>query len=188
MLEKSLSALLTVLAGVGGALLLFWLLNKLAELLAGAVGGAGSSRSSTSSRRISRSPSTSIYPAIQTVDQQLQGPELHRLGGLRELHRAAHRPTASAQTLFNTLLWIVIVPGGDGDLRARDRGARRPAEAEVGEPRQDDHLPADGDQHDRRRHRLGLHLRGPPQGPAADRAPERDHRGLRLRPRRLAAR
>ena len=33
MLQKSFEALLTVLAGVGAALVLFWLLNKVAELL-----------------------------------------------------------------------------------------------------------------------------------------------------------
>ena len=55
---KILSALLTVLAGIGAALALYWLLNKLAELLPSQVGGPASSRTSTSCRRTSRSPST----------------------------------------------------------------------------------------------------------------------------------
>ena len=40
MAGKALTALITVLAGVGAALALYWLLNKLAELLPGEVGGA----------------------------------------------------------------------------------------------------------------------------------------------------
>ena len=57
MTSKIITALITVLAGVGAALALYWLLNKIAELLPGR-SSTGSSRSSTSCPPISPSPST----------------------------------------------------------------------------------------------------------------------------------
>ena len=59
MAEKALIALITVVVGIGAALALYWLLNKLAELMPEKMGGTGSSPTSTSLRRSSRSCSTS---------------------------------------------------------------------------------------------------------------------------------
>ena len=58
MAGKGLTALITVVIGIGAALLLFSLLNKIAELLPGEVGGPDQAATSTSSRRSSRSSST----------------------------------------------------------------------------------------------------------------------------------
>ena len=151
--------LLTVLAGIGAALALYWLLNKIAELPARQVGGPDQAATSTSCRPTPRSSLYLIYPADR-----------------RRSSTASRTPPATTWVGFDNytdLLTSHGVPadavqhvaldhhraGGHRGPRPRRGDARRPAQARRREARQDDHLPADGDQHRRCRHRLAVRLR-----------------------------
>jgi alpha-glucoside transport system permease protein len=105
---KILSALLTVVAGIGAALVLYWLLNKIAELMP-----------SKWEARIKPFfyilPAYLaiivylIYPAIQTVIASFQDATGEATVGLSN-YTTLLTSKAFQQTLFNTLLWILIVP------------------------------------------------------------------------------
>ena len=56
---KVVNAVIAIIGGIGGAIIIFWILNKLAESLQGPLGGPASSRGCSRARRSSRSPSTS---------------------------------------------------------------------------------------------------------------------------------
>lgn len=105
---KILSALLTVLAGIGAALVLYWVLNKLAELLP-----------AKAEDRIKPYlyilPAFAaivvylIYPAILTINNSFKDNlSLNYVGfdNYTELFSSKD----FQETLLNTLLWIVIVP------------------------------------------------------------------------------
>lgn len=111
MLAKALTALVTVLAGVSAALALFWVLNKLSELMP-----------SRLEERLKPLfyilPAYAaiviflIYPAVQTVIYSFKT----RVGFPTEdwygLNNYKDLLTSDAfhQTLLNTLLWIIVVP------------------------------------------------------------------------------
>jgi alpha-glucoside transport system permease protein len=105
---KILSALLTVVAGIGAALVLYWLLNKIAELMP-----------SKWEARIKPFfyilPAYLaiivylIYPAIQTVIASFQDATGEATVGFAN-YSSLLTSKSFQQTLFNTLLWILIVP------------------------------------------------------------------------------
>jgi alpha-glucoside transport system permease protein len=105
---KIANALISIIAGVGGALILYYLLNKLAEALPGrwedrikpylfllpALAAIGLFL---------------IYPAIQTIMYSFANRDSTAWVGLTN-YTDLLTSTAFLQTLFNTLLWIAIVP------------------------------------------------------------------------------
>jgi alpha-glucoside transport system permease protein len=105
---KALSALLTVIAGVGGAVALFWLLNKLAELLPDKL-----------EHRVKPYffilPAFLaivvylIYPAILTINNSFKDNLSLKYVGFRN-YTDLFSSHEFIQTLINTLLWIIIVP------------------------------------------------------------------------------
>ena len=105
---KLLNAVLSVLAGIGGALLLYWLLNKIAELLP-----------SKWEERIKpffyilpaylAITVYLIYPAIQTIVNSFQDDASVAFVGM-ENYTELLTSDPFQDTLFNTLLWIVLVP------------------------------------------------------------------------------
>ena len=105
---KALSALLTVIAGVGGAVALFWLLNKLAELLPDKL-----------EHRVKPYlfilPAFAaivvylIYPAILTINNSFKDNLSLKYVGFRN-YTDLFGSHEFIQTLINTLLWIIIVP------------------------------------------------------------------------------
>ncbi len=109
MLAKSSTTLITVLAGIGGALLLFWLLNKLAELLPGNL-GAPDQALPLHPAGVPGHRDLPGLPGRPDREQQLQGQLLAQLRRLPQLRPALSRSSEFQQTLFNTLLWIIIVP------------------------------------------------------------------------------
>ncbi len=105
---KALSALLTVIAGVGGAVALFWLLNKLAELLPDKV-------EHKVKPYLFILPAFAaivvylIYPAILTINNSFKDNLSLKYVGLRN-YTDLFGSHEFIQTLINTLLWIIIVP------------------------------------------------------------------------------
>jgi alpha-glucoside transport system permease protein len=108
MLLKILNALITVGVGVGAAVILYWLLNKLAELLPGQWEG-----------RIKPYlyilPAYAalvfylVYPAVQTVVFSFANAQSTAWVGLDNYTRLL-QSKGFQDTLFNTLLWMAIVP------------------------------------------------------------------------------
>jgi alpha-glucoside transport system permease protein len=108
MLIKTINAVLAVIAGVGGALVLFWLLNRLVGLLPGKwedrlkpyvyIGPAFLAISLYL-----------IYPAIQTIHFSFANAHSTAYVGL-DNYTSLLGSAGFRSTLVNTLLWIVIVP------------------------------------------------------------------------------
>jgi alpha-glucoside transport system permease protein len=108
MVTKIVSAIITVLAGVGGAFILYWLLNKLSELLPGkwedrikpffyvlpALAAIGLYL---------------VYPAYQTIVYSFANEDSTAWVGLKN-YTDLLASSDFHDTLFNTLLWILIVP------------------------------------------------------------------------------
>ena len=143
-----------------GALVLYYVLNKLAELLPEQVGGPGQAVRLHPARRSSRSALFLIYPAILTLIYSFANADLHGVGRAEELHRPAEhaatsRSRCSTRCCGSSSCRPSTVVLGLGVAVLADRLQPRRREA-----RQDDHLPADGDQHGRRGHDLALRLRG----------------------------
>ena len=150
---KLLTALIAVLAGIGAAL---------APLLGAQQDRRAAARRSAEDRL---KPYLYILPAYLAIIVYLIYPadparsstaSRTTIGtewvGLRELHRPAVVRRASGDTLFNTLLWMLVVPAVTRRPRPGGRHPGRPAQRPRREVHQDDHLPADGDQHGRCRH------------------------------------
>jgi alpha-glucoside transport system permease protein len=105
---KILVALLTVVAGIGAAIALYWLLNKIAESLPG-----------KAEHRLKPYvyilPAFAgivfflIYPGVLTIINSFKDPTSTSWVGFSNYHHllASHN---FQQTLLNTLLWIIIVP------------------------------------------------------------------------------
>jgi len=108
MVTKIITAILTVLAGVGGALVLYWVLNKLTELLP----GKWEDRIKPFFYLLPALAAIGlylVYPAYQTVVfsfANFNSTEWVGLQNYRDLLTSSNFHT----TLFNTLLWIVVVP------------------------------------------------------------------------------
>ena len=111
MLVTVTTAIITVLAGIGVAVALFWLLNKLAELLPGRWEGKLKPFLFILPAYAAIAMFV-IYPAVQTVIYSFKtkvGFPAERWAGL-DNYRDLLGSSAFRDTLFNTLLWIVIVP------------------------------------------------------------------------------
>lgn len=105
---KVLSALLTVVAGIGAALAIYWLLNKLAELMP----TKWEERVKPFFYILPAYLAIGvylIYPAIQTVINSFQDATSENFVGLDNF-TGLLKTSGFQQTLFNTLLWIIIVP------------------------------------------------------------------------------
>jgi alpha-glucoside transport system permease protein len=111
MLVTVTTAIITVLAGIGVAVALFWLLNKLAEILP----GRWEDRLKPFLFILPAYAAITmfvIYPAVQTVIYSFKtkvGFPAERWTGL-DNYSELLGSDAFRGTLFNTLLWIVIVP------------------------------------------------------------------------------
>lgn len=108
MAMKAITALLTVLAGVGLALVAYWLLNKLAELLP----GRWEDRIKPFLYILPAYAAITIYllyPAVATVINSFKDSASVEWVGFDNYTRLLET-SAFQQTLFNTLLWIIIVP------------------------------------------------------------------------------
>jgi alpha-glucoside transport system permease protein len=108
MVIKIINAVLTVLAGVGGAFILYWLLNKVSQLLPGkweervkpyffilpAVAAIGVFL---------------VYPAYQTIVYSFANQDSTAWVGLKN-YRDLLSSSDFHTTLINTALWILVVP------------------------------------------------------------------------------
>jgi alpha-glucoside transport system permease protein len=105
---KLLNALLTVLYGIGAALILYWALNKLAELLPGKL----EARLKPYLYILPAYFAISVYllyPAIQTIINSFQDRASEEWVGLAN-YTDLLSSSNFRDTLFNTFLWILIVP------------------------------------------------------------------------------
>jgi len=108
---KTLTAILTVLAGISAALVLYWLLNKLAELLP----SKWEERLKPVFYILPAYAAITlylIYPTVQTVIYSFKtkvGFPAERWVGL-DNYKDLLGSSGFRDTLFNTLLWILVVP------------------------------------------------------------------------------
>jgi alpha-glucoside transport system permease protein len=108
MAVKILVALLTVVGGIGAAILLFWLLNKIAEALPG-------KSEHKFKPYVYILPAYAaiifflIYPGILTIINSFKDSTSTNWVGFDNFHRLLTSHDFQ-QTLLNTLLWIIIVP------------------------------------------------------------------------------
>jgi alpha-glucoside transport system permease protein len=108
MITKIITAVLTVLAGVGGALILYWILNKVTELLP----NRWEERVKPYFYILPAFAAISlylIYPAIQTVVYSFANPDSTAWVGWKN-YTSLLSDHDFQSTLFNTLLWIIVVP------------------------------------------------------------------------------
>ena len=105
---KVLSALITVAAGIGAALALYWLLNKLAELLPGRWEDRIKPFFFIAPAFLAIALYL-IYPAVQTVINSFQDRPSEAWVGF-DNYTELLTSDPFQKTLFNTLLWIIIVP------------------------------------------------------------------------------
>ena len=105
---KILTTLLTVLAGVGAALALYWVLNKLAELMP----ERWESRIKPYLYILPAYAAITfylVYPAIQTVIYSFKDSASINWVGFQN-YTDLLTSNGFQQTLFNTLLWMIVVP------------------------------------------------------------------------------
>lgn len=108
MLLKIINALITVAAGVGAAVALYWVLNKVSELLP-------TKWEQRLKPYLYILPAYFalafylVYPAIQTVIYSFADAASEEWVGL-ENYTDLLSSSAFRETLFNTLLWMVVVP------------------------------------------------------------------------------
>ena len=110
MASKILTAFITVVAGIGVALLLYYALNKLAELLP----GKWEHRIKPYFYILPAYLAITLYllyPAVQTVVDSFQDQAGVEWVGFENYTDLLNSP-AFRDTLFNTFLWILIVPAG----------------------------------------------------------------------------
>jgi alpha-glucoside transport system permease protein len=108
MVIKLINMILAVVAGVGAALVLYWVLNKLAELLPGrweerlkpyffilpAIVAVGL---------------YVLYPALQTIEYSFANAQSTKFVGLQNYSKLLSS-SGFQQTLLTTLLWLVLAP------------------------------------------------------------------------------
>ena len=108
MLIKTINAILTVLAGIGAALVLFWVLNKLAELLP----DRWEDRIKPYVYILPAFAAITlylVYPAVQTIVYSFANATSTEFVGFSNYTKLLST-TAFQKTLFNTLLWIMVAP------------------------------------------------------------------------------
>lgn len=105
---KIANAVIAIIGGIGGAMILFWLLNKLAESLKGkwedrvkpwAFAGPA----------ILAIAVFLIYPAITTIQYSFANEDASAYVGLNN-YKNLLTDASFLQVLINNLLWIIIVP------------------------------------------------------------------------------
>jgi len=105
---KATNTLLTVVAGVGAALALFWLLNKLVELLPERF-------EDKVKPYVYILPAFAaislylLYPALQTVLYSFANADSTKLVGFQN-YTGLLKTQGFQHTLFNTLIWIAVAP------------------------------------------------------------------------------
>jgi len=108
MVTKIISAILTVLAGIGGAFVLYWLLNKLSELLPG-------KWQDRIKPFLYILPALAVlglylvYPAYQTIVFSFANKDSTAWVGWKN-YGDLLSSSDFHNTLFNTFLWILVVP------------------------------------------------------------------------------
>ena len=105
---KIANALLAIIGGIGGAMLLYWLLNKLAESLK----GRWEDRVKPwmfAGPAILAIGVYLIYPAIVTLQYSFANEDSTAYVGVQN-YTSLLTDTSFLQVLFNNLLWIIIVP------------------------------------------------------------------------------
>lgn len=108
MVVKIINTLLTVLAGVGAALVLYWVLNKVVELLP----NKWEDRVKPYFYILPAFAAIAvylIYPAVQTVIYSFANADSTKYIGFKN-YSTLLKSHGFQQTLFNTLLWIVVAP------------------------------------------------------------------------------
>lgn len=108
MLITTLNALLTVLYGVGAALILYWVLNQLAERLPGKL----EERLKPFLYILPAYLAIAVYlifPTVQTVINSFQDRQSAAWVGLQN-YTDLLGSSGFRDTLVNTLLWIIVVP------------------------------------------------------------------------------
>ena len=111
-LIKAINTLLTVLAGIGAALVLYWLLNKVVELLP----NRWEDRVKPYVYIFPALAAISlylIYPAAQTVVYSFANADSTKYVGFKN-YSALLGSHGFQQTLLNTLLWIAVALVGIG--------------------------------------------------------------------------
>src|SRR5690242_18101892 len=107
---KVINALLAVIGGVGGAIIVFYLLNKLAEILP----GRWEERLKPLLWLVPAIAAITlylIYPTIQTLVYSFANADSTAFVGTKNF-TSLLSSSAFQSTLFNTLLWIIVVPAG----------------------------------------------------------------------------
>jgi len=105
---KTANALLAIIGGIGGAMLLYWLLNKLAESLP----GRWEDRVKPwmfAGPAILAIGAYLIYPAIVTLQYSFANEDSTAYVGFQN-YTSLLTDTSFLQVLFNNLLWIIVVP------------------------------------------------------------------------------
>jgi alpha-glucoside transport system permease protein len=105
---KILNALLAIIGGIGGAMILFWLLNKLAESLK----GRWEDRVKPwvfAGPAILAIGVYLIYPAIVTLQYSFANEDATKYVGFNN-YKDLLTDATFLSVLFNNLLWIIIVP------------------------------------------------------------------------------
>lgn len=108
MLIKAINALLTVVAGVAAALVLYWVLNKLTELLP----EKWEERVKPYVYILPAFAAISlylIYPALQTILYSFANDDSTKFVGFKNF-TALLGSHGFQQTLVNTLIWIIVAP------------------------------------------------------------------------------
>jgi alpha-glucoside transport system permease protein len=105
---KLINTLLTVVAGVGAALVLYWVLNKLAELLPG--------RWETRAKpyfyifpAVAAIVVYVLYPGIQTIIYSFANAQSTQYVGFRN-YTSLFKSSEFQDTLLTTLVWIAVAP------------------------------------------------------------------------------
>jgi len=107
--NQILNTLITIVVGVGAAAALYFVLNKLAELLP----GKWENRVKPYLYVLPAVAVVSvylIYPTLQTIEYSLANADSTRLVGLRNYTSLLTDSEFVHDTLFNTLLWMVVAP------------------------------------------------------------------------------
>jgi alpha-glucoside transport system permease protein len=107
-LIKVINTLLTIVAGVGAALALFWLLNKLTELLPNKWEGRIKPYAYIFPAVFAITVYL-IYPALQTILDSFANSDSTKLVGLKN-YTTLFQSTGFRQTLLNTAIWVLVAP------------------------------------------------------------------------------
>jgi alpha-glucoside transport system permease protein len=108
MVIKLINMILAVVAGVGAALAIYWILNKLAELLP----GRWEDRLKPYFFILPAILAVALYvlyPALQTIEYSFANAQSTKFVGLQNYSKLL-TSAGFRQTLLTTLLWIVLAP------------------------------------------------------------------------------